>query len=109
MIQESALAPLLIFILGAFPLLAFAYAIGVKKKYHLIAGWKESGMKENPVLASKIGISLLFGGLAITAGSIVSYFGIISHGWLAVICVVAVLYSVVRSIYVSVKLSGKNT
>ena len=109
MIQESALAPLLIFILGGLPLMVFGYAIGIKKKYDLIAGWKESGMKENPELASKIGSSLFFGGLVIAGGAAASYYGLVSHGWLAVICVVAVFYAVIRSVYVSAKLSGKDT
>ena len=109
MIQESALAPLLIFILGGLPLMVFGYAIGIKKKYDLIAGWKESGMKENPELASKIGSSLFFGGLVIAGGAAASYYSLVSHGWLAVVCVVAVFYALIRSVYVSAKLSGQDT
>ncbi|WGL15187.1 hypothetical protein PVT68_10415 [Microbulbifer bruguierae] len=100
--DQSQMLPILLLLLGVFPLMAFSYAIGVKKKYDLIAGWKESGMREIPELAVKIGRSSFIAGMTIAVAAAGSYFGFLSDGWIAVICVASCLYVAIQSIYASV-------
>ncbi|MCA0901929.1 hypothetical protein [Microbulbifer agarilyticus] len=109
MSQQPFIGPLMLILLGAIPLIAFGYAIAVKKKYHLIVGWKEGDKPKHPELPNTIGRSLIYAGLAVLFAAVGSYLDFISDAWLVAVCVAAGLYVVLRSVYAGVRFSKKSS